>query len=206
MEDSCDMQRWSAYGQSAETAAVRHIGQGRHHAGNHAAAGCGLNPDGDAVQTGPWVYGCMGRANNSSVRASSTRFPRYMTRTLWQSGPWPPSHGYKQDRHPIRSFSSAIRFKISRMVTSNAVVGSSANQQFRLTGKGHGNHHALHTAGQLVRILSHTIFRIWYACPDTSSSPHRSFALCFVIFLCRTSTSDSCLPIGVHRAYEVMGS
>ena len=56
---------------------------------------------------------------------------------------------------PVFSFSSSIRSRICAwMVTSSAVVGSSAISTCGLQAERHGDHDALaHAAGELVRIL-----------------------------------------------------
>ena len=81
------------------------------------------------------------------------------------------------------------------MVTSSAVVGSSAISSFGLQAQRHGDHHALaHAAGELVRIVVHARFGVG----DVHQPQHLDGALESPAlrdsFSCRRSTSAICSP------------
>ena len=82
----------------------------------------------------PWVYGCFGFPNSSSTGASSTTLPAYITTTRWAfSATTPIAWVMSMIDMPNLSFISAISSRIwAWMVTSSAVVGSSAISSFGL--------------------------------------------------------------------------
>ena len=78
----------------------------------------------------------------------------------------------------MRSFSSSISRRICAwMVTSSAVVGSSAISSLRRAGQRHGDHRALaHAAGELVRIVAQRDARHPGCAPARSISAARASA------------------------------
>ena len=76
------------------------------------------------------------------------------------------------------------------IVTSSAVVGSSAISSFGLRRQRHGNHGALaHTAGQLEGILPEPLCRIGYADTLSSISIECRSASAFDMSVCISSCS-----------------
>src|SRR5258706_3108342 len=82
----------------------------------------------------PIVYGCCGSRNSSSTRAFSTMRPEYITATSCASSAMTPtSCVMRMIAVPVSSRSSRISSRICAwMVTSSAVVGSSAINSFGL--------------------------------------------------------------------------
>ena len=103
------------------------------------------------------MYGCCGFANRSCTSAVSTTRPAYMTADpVGEVGDHAEVVGDQQDgRCRARSRSSRSRSRICAwMVTSRAVVGSSAMSSRGLAGERHRDHHPLpHAAGELVRVV-----------------------------------------------------
>ena len=131
------------------------------------------SPSGDAARTdssgarlsrgidviNPRVYGWRGRANSAFTDASSTLRPAYITTTRCAvSAITPRSCVISMTAAPVRSFISSIRSRICAwMVTSSAVVGSSAIRMRRRARHRDRDHHALpHAARELMRILAGT--------------------------------------------------
>ena len=124
-------------------------------AGRADSAGARLSRGIDVIS--PRVYGWRGRANSAFTGASSTLRPAYITTTRCAvSAITPRSCVMSMTAAPVRSFISSIRSRICAwIVTSSAVVGSSAMRMRRRAGHRHRDHHALpHAAGELVRIFA----------------------------------------------------
>ena len=103
---------------------------------------------------GPRCRDALGRANSSAVVARSAMRPAYITATRSQvcattPRSWVTSRMLMANSR--RRSSSSLRIW-SWMVTSSAVVGSSAMSRLGSAGKGHGDHHPLpHAAGEFMR-------------------------------------------------------
>ena len=118
---------------------------------------------GQSSRAGPWCRGAPGRSNRSSALASSTLRPAYITTTRSAfSATTPMSWVIRMIAVPSVSCSSRIRSRICAwIVTSSAVVGSSAISSFGIARQRHRDHHALaHAARQLVRIGVHPALRL----------------------------------------------
>ena len=146
-----------------ERAARRQVCQSRHHAGDfrQPARGRGL----------PRMHGRRGIDAEQAARvgmqrlreylldrrASSTLRPAYITITRCAvSATTPRSWVIRMSAVPSSRCSSRISSRICAwMVTSSAVVGSSAISSLGIAGQRHGDHRALaHAARELVRIFA----------------------------------------------------
>ena len=146
-----------------ERAAFRHADERWHDTGNLGrAAGRRRNLPPRRLSRGidvisPRVYGWRGRANSAFTDASSTLRPAYITTTRCAvSAITPRSCVMSMTAAPVRSFISSIRSRICAwIVTSSAVVGSSAMRMRRRASHRDRDHHALaHAAGKLMRIFA----------------------------------------------------
>ena len=107
--------------------------------------------------------GMRGRLKNVLLAPDSTRFPAYITATRSAiCETTARSCEMKSMARPNFARSSASNSRICAwMVTSSAVVGSSAISSLRPVHDRHGDHHALaHAAGKLVRIIARAAFRV----------------------------------------------
>src|SRR5215472_5792406 len=118
----------------------------------------------------PRVYGCRGERNSSATGASSTLRPAYITMTRSAiSATTPRSWVMRMMAAPTRCLRSVMRLRICAwMVTSSAVVGSSAIRSF-----GRQASAMAHAAGQLVRILARAPARLG----DADKAEHLHHAL-----------------------------
>jgi hypothetical protein len=133
-----------------EAAARRLVGRAGHRAldGGQAFA---LDVQRGIEPSRPIVYGCCGSANSASTGALSTIWPAYITITSSASSAITPrSWVMIRIAMPSRCCRSRSRSRICAwIVTSSAVVGSSAISSAGLAGQRHGDHHPLaHAAGQ----------------------------------------------------------
>ena len=114
----------------------------------------------------PAACGCRGAAGRRRSPPSgpvSTISPSFITQTRSAMRRTMARSWVMNSRHiPSSRFSSASRSRICAwIVTSSAVVGSSAISSFGLVGQRHGDHHALPLpAGQLVRIGAQPALRV----------------------------------------------
>ena len=115
--------------------------------------------------------------------ASSTLRPAYITiDALGDLGDHAEVVGDQDDRRADRRLRSSIRSRICAwMVTSSAVVGSSAISSFGIARERHRDHHPLaHAAGQLVRIFAQRAARARGCRPGRASRRARASAACSV--------------------------
>ena len=110
------------------------------------------------------MYGWRGRSNNSSTTACSATRAAYMTTTSSAtSATTPRSCVIMITAVPCSSCSSRISSRICAwVVTSSAVVGSSAIKQLGVVDQRHRDHDALpHAARELMRIVVDAARRPW---------------------------------------------
>ena len=108
-------------------------------------------------------------------------------------------------KRACRSFSS---FRICAwMVTSSAVVGSSAIRSVGLVGERHRDHHALALpARELMRIGVEASLRLAQARPDAAARPRAPAPPSRLMLLCRNSVSVICFSMVWSGLSEVIGS
>ena len=138
------------------------------------------------------------RRNTSSVRPRSTTRPAYITSTRSViSLTTPRSWVISSSAMPVSATSSASRSRICAwIVTSSAVVGSSAISRSGAAGERHGDHHALAlAAGELVRIAARREARLRQADTVEQRRARGSRASARDSRRCRRSGSATCAPI-----------
>ncbi len=146
----------------------------------------------------PCVYGWRGCGEQlARPVASSTTLPAYITTTRCAvSATTPIACVISMIAMPSRSFSSASRSRICAwIVTSSAVVGSSAISSLRIAGQGDRDHHPLaHAARELVRVVVDAPLRASGCRTSASISTARSSAALRPSPSCRRTASAICSP------------
>ena len=192
---------------SGSRAATR-AGSGRRR-GSPSAASSSASRAAGSSRAAPRCTGAAGsRRCPRPGRARRSR-PAYMTATSSTiSATTPRSWVISRIAIPSRSRSSFISSRICAwMVTSSAVVGSSAIRSFGLQRERHRDHHALaHAAGQLVRIVLDALRRRRGCRRAAASRPRASIASLRPTFWCSCTASAIWSPTVKTGFSDVIGS